>query len=173
MVPNFRMYSQGRFLKLAVAWTTARGQRLRDDSGLCGLVGRCLWNEGELERGTRYHVLGERPQELCDLILQDVSDANARKLAVGKGVLQFARKRSLRDANALLAANKMRAEIKNQHPKLVVGGITLAVALPSALAGRRTFFRNGARALVLSPLPYVVYGGAWMKRRGATTAVMC
>ncbi|CAB1101306.1 unnamed protein product [Ectocarpus sp. CCAP 1310/34] len=56
------------------------------------------------------------------------------------------------------------SEIKKQHPELVVGGFTLAVALPSALAGRRAFFRNGARALVLSSA--VVYGGAWMKRRG-------
>lgn len=69
---------QGRFLKLAVAWTAARGQRLSGDPGLCGLLGRCLWNEGELDRGTRYLVLGERPYELCDLILQDVPDGKAR-----------------------------------------------------------------------------------------------
>ncbi|CAN0369784.1 unnamed protein product, partial [Ectocarpus sp. 13 AM-2016] len=66
------MCSQGRFLKLAVAWTAARGQPLSGDPGLCGLLGRCLWNEGELDPGTRYLVLGELPQELCDLILQDV-----------------------------------------------------------------------------------------------------
>lgn len=33
-------------------------------------------------------------------------------------------------------------------------------------AGKRAFFRNGASALVLSSA--VVYGGAWMKRRGLT-----
>eukprot|EP00903_Cladosiphon_okamuranus_P020155 g18504.t1 len=108
--PARGMYSigvlQGRFLKLAVAWTAARGQRLSGDPELCGLLGRCLWNEGELDRGTRYLVLGERPQELCDLILQDVSVGNARELAVAKGVLQFASKASLRDANALLDAYK-------------------------------------------------------------------
>ncbi|CBJ48992.1 conserved unknown protein [Ectocarpus siliculosus] len=118
------MYSvgvlQGRFLKLAVAWTAARGQRLSGDPGLCGLLGRCLWNEGDLERGTRYLVLGERPQELCDLILQDVSDANARELAVAKGVLQFASKASLRDANALLAAYKTQTGGK-QPTKGVLG----------------------------------------------------
>lgn len=69
---------KGRFLKLAVAWTAARGQRLSGDPELCGLLGRCLWNEGEVDRGTRYLVLGERPQELCDLILQDVSGGKAR-----------------------------------------------------------------------------------------------
>lgn len=35
-------------------------------------------------------------------------------------------------------------------------------------AGKGAFFRNGARALVLSSA--VVYGGAWMKRRGLTPA---
>eukprot|EP00903_Cladosiphon_okamuranus_P020160 g18509.t1 len=58
------------------------------------------------------------------------------------------------------------SEVKQQHPELVVGGFTLAVALPSALAGKRAFFRNSATALVLSST--VVYGGAWMKRRGLT-----
>eukprot|EP00752_Nemacystus_decipiens_P002925 g2720.t1 len=110
--PSRGMYSigvlQGRFLKLAVAWTAARGQRLSGDPELCGLLGRCLWNEGELDRGTRHLVLGERPQELCDLIVQDVSDVKARELAVAKGVLQFASKASLRDANALLEAYKNR-----------------------------------------------------------------
>lgn len=72
------LHPQGRFLKLAVAWTAARGQRLSGDPELCGLLGRCLWNEGELDRGTRYLVLGERPQELCDLILQEVPDGKAR-----------------------------------------------------------------------------------------------
>lgn len=72
------LYTQGRFLKLAVAWTAARGQRLSGDPGLCGLLGRCLWMEGDLDRGMRYLVLGERPQELCDLIVQDVSDEKAR-----------------------------------------------------------------------------------------------
>ncbi|CAM9449566.1 unnamed protein product [Ectocarpus fasciculatus] len=42
----------------------------------------------------------------CDLIQQDVSDANARGFAATKGVLQFTSKASLRDANALLAAYK-------------------------------------------------------------------
>lgn len=70
--------TQGRFLKLAVAWTAARGQRFSGDPGLCALLGRCLWNEGDTERGMRYLVLGERPQELCDLIVQDVPDLGAR-----------------------------------------------------------------------------------------------
>lgn len=69
---------KGRFLKLAVAWTAARGQRLSGDPALCGLLGRCLWNEGERDRGMRYLVLGERPQELCDLILQDLADDKER-----------------------------------------------------------------------------------------------
>lgn len=71
-------HPKGRFLKLAVGWTAARGQRLSGDPELCGLLGRCLWNEGELDRGARYLVLGEKPQELCDLILKEVSDGKAR-----------------------------------------------------------------------------------------------
>ncbi|CAN0518963.1 unnamed protein product, partial [Ectocarpus sp. 12 AP-2014] len=88
--------------------TAARWQPLSGDPGLHSLQGRCLWSEGELDRGTRCLVLRELPQELCDLILQDVPDANARELAVGKDVLQLVTKTSLRDANALLAAYKVR-----------------------------------------------------------------
>lgn len=78
--PTFfrRQTWQGRFLKLAVAWTAARGRRLSGDPRLCALLGRCLWAEGDLERGMRYLVLGERPQELCDLIMQDVPSGKSR-----------------------------------------------------------------------------------------------
>ncbi|CAN0443178.1 unnamed protein product [Ascophyllum nodosum] len=105
---------QGRFLKLAVGWTAARGPRLGGDPGLCALLGRCLWCEGGKDRGMKYLVLGERPQELCNLIIQDVSDEKARELWVAKGVLQFASKSSLRDANALLDAFQRH---KSEKPK--------------------------------------------------------
>eukprot|EP00904_Undaria_pinnatifida_P004515 jgi/Undpi1/14064/HiC_scaffold_9.g03715.m1 len=54
-------------------------------------------------------------------------------------------------------------EMKRQHPEIIVGGFTLAVALPSALAGKRALFRNSVGALTLSAT--VVYGGEWFKRR--------
>lgn len=72
------IYWQGRFLKLAVTWAATRGQCVNGDPGLCALLGRCLWNEGDMGRGTRYLVLGERPQELSDLIVQDVLESESR-----------------------------------------------------------------------------------------------
>lgn len=51
---------------------------MNGDPELCALLGRCLWNEGDLDRGMKYLVLGERPQELCELIVSDVSDGRAR-----------------------------------------------------------------------------------------------
>ncbi|CAN0063723.1 unnamed protein product [Ectocarpus fasciculatus] len=93
--------------------------------------------------------------------------AACRQTEMSKSMQKMAEERKARfkefdESGALTKCS----EIKKQHPELVVGGFTLAVALPSALAGRRAFFRNGARALVLSSA--VVYGGAWMKRRGLT-----
>lgn len=76
--PGTPVKPQGRFLKLAVGWTASCGRRFSGDPGLCALLGRCLWNEGDLDRGMRYLVLGERPQELCDLIMQDVKEEKPR-----------------------------------------------------------------------------------------------
>ncbi|CAN0098391.1 unnamed protein product [Ascophyllum nodosum] len=47
-----------------------------------------------------------------------------------------------------------------QHPELVVGGVTLGVALPSTLFKRG--LRNGALAFTLTA--GVVYGGPWFQR---------
>lgn len=54
-------------------------------------------------------------------------------------------------------------ELRRKHPEILVGGATLAVALPSALAGKRALLRNGV--IVFAATGAVVYGMNWWETR--------
>ncbi|CAM9740728.1 unnamed protein product [Discosporangium mesarthrocarpum] len=115
---------QIRFLKQAVAWTARRGKWIHGDPGICTLLGRCFWGEGKGNQGIKYLVLGEKPQELCDILWEKLpkkperytpqkkrlvySPAASREVAITQGALHFAAMENLRDANALQEAYKQR-----------------------------------------------------------------
>ncbi|CAM9319756.1 unnamed protein product [Sphacelaria rigidula] len=54
-------------------------------------------------------------------------------------------------------------ELRRKHPEMLVGGATLAVALPSVLGGKRALLRNGICAFAASGA--VVYGMNWWETR--------